>query len=274
MKLQAKLHCYRVRFAGAFSRLLPRRGIAGTNLARRCRLGQHCDMSQPQSPDPTGLREAADFAAIGRQVRKRLDAHPKAFRIPAEEMEIYAIPGVLSADECARLIAIIDCVAQPSTLFDSDPLYRTSSSGDFDTSLPLVAGIEQRIDGLLGLDHAWGETIQGQRYLPGQEFRDHCDYFPTDDRHWSTVERLGGQRSWTAMAYLNPVAEGGATFFSAIGLTVPPQQGMVLAWNNMAVDGTPNPYTQHAGLPVRRGVKYIVTRWYRARRWIAEAWVD
>jgi prolyl 4-hydroxylase len=29
----------------------------------------------------------------------------------------------------------------------------------------------------------------------------------------------------------------------------------------------PNPWTIHAGMPVVRGVKYIITKWYRTRRW-------
>jgi prolyl 4-hydroxylase len=40
-----------------------------------------------------------------------------------------------------------------------------------------------------------------------------------------------------------------------------------LVWNNMGRDGKPNPLTLHAGRPVEQGVKYIVTKWYRARPW-------
>jgi prolyl 4-hydroxylase len=35
----------------------------------------------------------------------------------------------------------------------------------------------------------------------------------------------------------------------------------------MAADGSPNHDTIHAALPVVKGVKYVVTRWYRERRW-------
>jgi prolyl 4-hydroxylase len=33
----------------------------------------------------------------------------------------------------------------------------------------------------------------------------------------------------------------------------------------MALDGSPNPWTEHAGMPVQAGTKYIVTKWYRER---------
>jgi len=39
-------------------------------------------------------------------------------------------------------------------------------------------------------------------------------------------------------------------------------------WNNADEDGLPNLRTLHAGNPVTRGVKYIITKWYRARPWI------
>jgi prolyl 4-hydroxylase len=31
----------------------------------------------------------------------------------------------------------------------------------------------------------------------------------------------------------------------------------------MALDGSPNPWTEHCGQPVGEGVKYVVTKWYR-----------
>ena len=44
--------------------------------------------------------------------------------------------------------------------------------------------ISRRIDDLLGLSPKMGETIQGQRYLPGQEFKPHCDWFYPDQPYW------------------------------------------------------------------------------------------
>ena len=69
------------------------------------------------------------------------------------------------------------------------------------------------------------------------------------------------------MGYLNSVEEGGATNFPKIDLTIPPQAGVLLVWNNMARDGRPNPRTLHAGMPVMRGIKYVLTKWYRAHAW-------
>lgn len=69
------------------------------------------------------------------------------------------------------------------------------------------------------------------------------------------------------MAFLNPVEAGGATHFTEVGITIEPKPGVLLVWNNALPDGTPNENTLHAGTPVERGVKYVITRWYRTRRW-------
>src|SRR3546814_1859419 len=75
------------------------------------------------------------------------------------------------------------------------------------------------------------------------------------------MKNEGGQRTWTAMIYLNDVAEGGATWFPTAGIRVAPKRGLLLAWNNMKPDGTPNEMTLHEGMPVEKGVKYIITKW-------------
>jgi prolyl 4-hydroxylase len=202
-------------------------------------------------------------------VRKRLLADPSVHRVPVDRAEIFAVGNFLIGEECAHLMAMIDRVAEPSPTFDPENTYkyRTSYSGDVDSSDSFVRMIERRLCDLLGMDLAWGETVQGQRYEPGQEFQAHYDWFDTTAAYWPGVIKRGGQRSWTAMAYLNDVAEGGATVFGRIGISVQPQAGALLIWNNVLPDGTPNPDVLHAALPVVRGVKYVVTKWFRTRRW-------
>jgi prolyl 4-hydroxylase len=128
-----------------------------------------------------------------------------------------------------------------------------------------VEEVDRKIAELLGLNLAASEPLQGQRYAPGQEFKPHTDTFEPGgyDYHVHTAET--GQRTWTAMVYLNAPEDGGATRFKAIGKTIQPETGKLVAWNNLASDGQPNPATMHQGMKVRRGVKYIVTKWFRER---------
>ncbi|KPF64870.1 prolyl hydroxylase family protein [Porphyrobacter sp. AAP60] len=214
-------------------------------------------------PDQHALAEA------GSQVRTRLAANAAAYRIENPAVELFAIGDFVGSAECETLCAMIDAVARPSSLHEVDYAsgFRTSYSGDLDPRDLLVTAISSRIDALLGLDPAIGEPIQGQRYRPGQQFKPHNDWFYTSEAYWPQEEARGGQRSWTAMAYLNDVEAGGATLFSALGIQIEPKAGALLVWNNALPDGSPNETTLHAGMPVLAGTKYIITKWYRTRQW-------
>lgn len=215
---------------------------------------------------------AADKAALkrlGETVRKRLLADPDAYRLPTDKAEIWAIRDFLSAAECERIRTMVDAVAKPSSVYDREPdaKFRTSYSGDVERSDPFIRMIERRIDDLLGIEPDWGETVQGQRYQPGQEFQAHCDWFWTLSAYWADEAKRGGQRGWTAMAYLSEVEEGGQTEFTKLGLSIPPQPGVLLVWNNATPEGSVNWDTMHAAKTVVRGCKYVITKWYRTRKW-------
>lgn len=209
------------------------------------------------------------LARLGEQVRARLTADPAIYRVPDQRIELFAVGGFLSDAECRRLCDMTDAVARPSSLHELDYAsgFRTSYSGDLDPRDPFVADISARIDTLLGVEAAIGEPLQGQRYQPGQQFKPHNDWFYVTESYWPQERLRGGQRSWTAMAYCNTVEAGGATAFTLLGLEIEPKPGVLLLWNNALPDGRPNEATLHAGTPVERGTKYIVTKWYRTRRW-------
>ena len=218
---------------------------------------------KPEIPDQAALKR------VGDQVRKRLAANKAIYHLPAEKAEIFAMGDFMTPDECGRMIGMIDQVARPSSVFNVayGEDYRTSYSGDVDPHDPFVKKISRRIDDLLGLDPAWGETVQGQRYLPGQQFKPHCDWFFTEAEYWAREADRGGQRSWTAMVYLNPVEGGGSTDFTELGLSIEPKPGAILMWNKADLEGVPNRWTIHSGTQVSEGVKYIITKWYRNRKW-------
>jgi prolyl 4-hydroxylase len=220
-------------------------------------------MEAAANPDKFALTK------VGKAVRERVEADPLVYKVPAEQADIYAVANFLSSEECKHLIGLIDEVAKPSQLFDEvDQLqYRTSYSGDVDPYDSFVRMIERRMGDLLGIELSWGEAVQGQRYHPGQEFKEHYDWFDTQAAYWKGEIARGGQRSWTAMVFLNHVEEGGCTDFPQLGINIPPQQGTLLLWNNADRDGLPNAKTIHAGLPVVRGAKYIITKWFRTRPW-------
>lgn len=218
----------------------------------------------PSLPRPNP--DARALARLGEKVRARLAGDPSVYRVPVDRAEIFAVADFLDQRECAHLMALIDQVAQPSRLTFEEEGYRTSYSGDVDPADPVVRAVERRLYDLTGIELAWGETVQGQRYYAGQEFKEHCDWFDTAQPYWRDEFARGGQRSWTAMVYLNTVEEGGVTSFTRLGVSIPPQAGALLLWNNNLPDGHVNWDTMHAALPVTSGAKYIITKWFRARR--------
>src|SRR5205085_10413903 len=127
----------------------------------------------------------------------------------------------------------------------------------------LVVELKRRIIQLTGLPPENGEPMQGQRYEVGQEFKAHTDYFEPTGADYDRYCSVAGQRTWTAMLYLNEVEAGGATRSKAIDKLVTPETGKLLVWNNMRVNGTPNPSTLHHAMKVRAGLKYVITQWFR-----------
>jgi prolyl 4-hydroxylase len=209
----------------------------------------------------TGVRRDADGPAA------RLASLPGVQRVPSPQLQLFIVRGFLDPASCAALIARIDAERRPSEIADDVGIaaFRTSETCDLDWHDPLVGAVDRKIADLLGLSLGASEPLQGQRYGPGQEFKPHTDTFEPGGYDYYVHTAKTGQRTWTAMIYLNRPEEGGATRFKAIGKTIQPETGKLIAWNNLLPDGTPNPATLHQGMKVRSGTKYVLTKWFRQR---------
>lgn len=187
--------------------------------------------------------------------------------MPSRQLELFIVRHFLDPGTCAALIARIDEGRRPSRIADDlgTENFRTSETCDLDWRDPVVARVDRQIADLLGLSLEASEPLQGQRYAPGQEFKPHTDTFEPGGYDYLVHTMARGQRTWTAMIYLNDPEDGGATRFKTIGKTVQPESGKLLAWNNLLRDGQPNPATLHQGMKVRRGTKYVLTKWFRQR---------
>jgi len=213
--------------------------------------------------------DAARLAKIGAHVAACLNANPRVQRLDQADAQVYVHQGFLSLEECKGLIDLIDAAAVPSTLFAGTEQagFRTSSSCHLNCWDPLVGRVEARMSEVLGIDNGYAETMQGQRYFVGQEFKAHHDFFHPGQEYWEHEKLAGGQRTWTAMIFLNQPEAGGNTEFPELGIGVRPQAGMMLIWNNVKPDGSLNHKTLHTGTQVTAGVKHIITKWYRQNNW-------
>lgn len=200
---------------------------------------------------------------------QRLIAAGGVQRVPTPKLELFIKRDFLSADLCAALIALIDADLRPSEVADwnEDDAFRTSQTCDLTIDQPAVQELERKLAAISGIDPLHGEPVQGQRYAVGQEFKSHTDWFDPGGADWEKYCSISGQRTWTLMVYLNEVEAGGATRFKVIGKSVHPETGKLLAWNNRKPDGSGNVQTLHHGMKVRKGTKYVITKWYREMPW-------
>lgn len=199
------------------------------------------------------------------EVVARLRATDGIQHVPSRQLDLFIMRGFLDPETCEQLIELIDRRRRPSEIVDysGDPEFRTSETCDLDWREPVVARVDSAISDLLGIPLSHSEPMQGQRYAVGQEFKPHTDAFEPAKSDFYDHCAETGNRTWTAMVYLNEPESGGATRFKTISKTVQPETGKLLTWHNLLADGMPNPATLHQGMKVRKGTKYILTKWFR-----------
>ena len=120
---------------------------------------------------------------------------------------------------------------------------------------PAIHAINRRLAVLSGTGVEQGEALQILRYRPGQQYHPHVDWLGDENA-----------RILTALIYLNDDYGGGETAFVKTGLEVKGRKGDALVFSSVDAEGRFEPLSEHAGLPVTSGVKYLASRWIRAGR--------
>ena len=222
--------------------------------------------------DPETPYEAQRNVTRAKHVKAGWDravAQPGVKLLGKGRARIGMVDDWLDPATCLELIHRIDAENERSQSYADQGISdrRTSYSSNFDRNDPLIEDVDNGLAAFFGVPPRQGETIQGQRYDVGQYFRPHPDFFLIDQPHWEQVTQSGGQRTFTAMIYLNNVVSGGATRFIDLDMEVLPKTGRMLFWSNLDEFGAPDPLTFHEGADVAMGRKYIVTKWFRERNW-------
>lgn len=182
----------------------------------------------------------------------------------SEDPEVWLFPNAFSAAETDYLRELAEPGYEPSVVREDsgrvvrDPI-RTSDSSTIHWAMedPAVHALNRRLAALSASKVEEGEPLQILRYRPGEQYRSHLDHLPGAENH----------RLLTALIYLNDDYEGGETLFVRTGLKVKGRKGDALVFRNLDSQRRANPLSEHAGLPVTKGVKYLASRWIRERRW-------
>eukprot|EP00891_Asterochloris_glomerata_P007414 jgi/Astpho2/7414/Aster-01999 len=264
-------------------------------------LGMARSVGAPQEPassersivpgPPDRQREALAATLAQNFMPVNLD-HP-GLELLHQDPPIFAVHDFLSPEQCAEFMESAAATGRmAASKVGSDNVMgsgsalnerRTSSSLLLDVTVTLqhatlrklIKAAQDAAWTLTGSIPAWGapgrmpsagqycfESPQVAHYQAAQHFLSHEDAFPAE-----LAQHNGFQRHATVLIYLNDVAEGGATTFHHLGVSVQPSRGMALLFFPALADGTPDARTLHSAEAAEDGhSKWIMQQWI-ARGW-------
>ncbi|XAR51344.1 Procollagen-proline dioxygenase [Bertholletia excelsa] len=192
-------------------------------------------------------------------------------------------PKFATVEQCKSIIKLAEPQLRPSTLAyrKGDTAENTkgirTSSGMFISGYQDETGIldliERKIARATMLPRSHGEPFNILRYKTGQKYDSHYDAFNPAEYGPQTRQRVA-----SFLLYLTDVEEGGETMFpledgldlnksynysDCIGLKVMPRRGDGLFFYSLFPNGTIDPRSIHGSCPVRKGEKWVATKWIR-----------
>jgi prolyl 4-hydroxylase len=214
---------------------------------------------------------AANDALARRQcellAEMRIDAEGDPVSLPPTlavhpRPRIEGLPSFLTQAECRYLIDLAAPRLEPAVVihpqsgqYVRDPVRRAHSAAfPFVVEDPVIHAINRRIAAATGTRYDQGEPAQVLAYDPGDEYKLHSDALAHDPN----------QRVTTLLVALNGDYQGGETDFPRLGVRWRGQPGDALRFDSVTSDGRPDGLAWHAGLPVTRGRKLILSKWIRA----------
>lgn len=175
-----------------------------------------------------------------------------------ERPRVFVADGLVTPDECARLIALAEDDAWRGARGVEVRRDRTGLSCELPVAGdPLIAAVAGRIRECVGLRDELGDTLRYRRYAPGEGHPPHLD----------TYAFAGLNLVATAMLCLVGPELGGETCFpyAAPPLAIRLRAGQLLHWFNYTRDGAEDRQAWHLGLTVLRGAKVTLTSFIYTR---------
>jgi 2OG-Fe(II) oxygenase superfamily len=186
---------------------------------------------------------------------------------------VIEVPGFLSQDECAHLIARAEPVLRKSAVVlggkgRSHHVDRESGTTFLDQrGDPVLADIKRRIAELTGTRADQQERLQVTHYRVDQHYLPHYDSLRSSGMECGEA----GDRVATVIIYLNDDYRGGATWFPRIRRRIEPEKGKAVYFRNLTADGEGwDRLSLHAGETVRGGEKWLSNQWIRQHRRYAQ----
>lgn len=190
----------------------------------------------------------------------------------ASDPQIFTIDNFVSDTECDHLIELGRPKLERALVSGQDKgMVSKGRSGSnnwvaHNASLTSLA-VSIRIANLINMPLENAESLQIIHYGVEQEYRGHYDGWEHNKSEKTFRNmKLGGQRIYTCLCYLNDVKEGGGTRFNRLNINVQAQKGRLLVFSNVIKNtNTRHPLSMHAGMPVISGEKYAFNLWFREK---------
>ncbi|MER2038160.1 MAG: 2OG-Fe(II) oxygenase [Solibacillus sp.] len=211
--------------------------------------------------EEVSVKEQTIFNHVGNKIKaidREIDIIAK-FKEPL----VVVLGSVLDEGECEALIQISKDRLERSKIGSSKEVSNIrTSSGTFLTDIDhdVITNVEKRIASIIDIPIEHAEGLHILNYKPGQEYKEHYDYFAAASKSASN------NRICTFVLYLNDVEEGGETYFPKLNLSVFPKKGMAVYFEYFYNDQLLNELTLHGGAPVISGEKWIATQWIRRKK--------
>ena len=197
---------------------------------------------------------------------------------------VFLLKNFLSDEECEHLIELGEKKLERSTVVNSDESGAVSTArtsfGTFVTrrSTETLQRVEDRVAKYSGIPWEHQEQLQLLRYRDGQEYVAHHD---------GIISENGGKRIATVLMFLREPTSGGETSFpqgtplpetkaaflankdklsecgwnDGNGFSVIPKKGEAVLFFSFHINGTNDPFANHASCPTLGGTKYTATKW-------------
>lgn len=127
-----------------------------------------------------------------------------------------------------------------------------------------IRSVKAKIAQFTNIPESHQETLTIIRYRQYEEYKRHHDFFTNAEVDIQHILQNGGDRIATVLICLQEPEEGGETNFPLLDITLKQEVCSATIWLNGAPDGSElYQETEHAGLPVLKGEKWMMTCWIR-----------
>lgn len=187
---------------------------------------------------------------------------------------IYTAEGLLTKSACDWLIHQSKDRLTPARIKDPrsaqsaiDPIRNNSGAGFSMIEADLIVQLANlRIASAVGIPLNQHEPINVLHYAQGQQYRPHYDFITeSEEAAFGAERRSYGQRICTVLVYLSDDYDGGETEFPRLNWRYKGKTGDALVFWNLSAQGAPERNSLHAGLPVTRGEKWLLSKWLREK---------